>query len=230
MKNLKDTFREVFLATLPIVLLVLVLLLRIADTSRELVFQFLLGAAMMVTGLSLFLFGVKLGLLPLGEMVGAAVIRKGKGWLVLLLGFLISFVVTIAEPGLQILSVQMGTVSDRTIGHGDFLITIALGLAIFVTLALLRMLLKIPIVYLLAGCYLLIGLLSMIVPPEYIAVSFDAGGITTGPMTVPFILAFGVGVSSVLSRKSSSGDSFGLVGIASLGPILAVLILGVIEG
>ncbi|PAM96551.1 hypothetical protein B4N84_01705, partial [Flavobacterium sp. IR1] len=108
--------------------------------------------------------------------------------------------------------------------------TVALGVAIFVGLAMLRIVLNIPITYLLIGGYGLAFSLAAFTPAHFVPISFDAGGVTTGPMTVPFILALGVGVASVLRGKSASSDGFGLVALASIGPILAVLVLGVIYG
>ena len=108
--------------------------------------------------------------------------------------------------------------------------TVALGVAIFVGLAMLRIMSGIPLPVLLVGGYVLIFVLSMFTPPHFVPISFDAGGVTTGPMTVPFILALGVGVASVMRGKSVSADGFGLVALASIGPVLAVLLLGVLFG
>ncbi|MFO7636341.1 MAG: DUF1538 domain-containing protein [Clostridia bacterium] len=223
----KETAMEVVFAIIPVTILITVLQFTLVRIPGELYLRFLFGTLFIIAGLILFLIGVRLGFLPLGEMIGSAVVKKGKLWLILLVGFLISFVVTVAEPDLQVLSFQVDMVSGGAISRAFLLVTVGLGVGIFVALALLRMLLRIPIVYMLIGGYALVFILAAIAPPDYLAVSFDAGGVTTGPMAVPFILSFGVGVSAVLGRKSSSGDSFGLVALASIGPILAVLLLGV---
>lgn len=225
--NVKETVLEVVYAVIPITVLVTVLQLTVGKLPAETFFNFICGAVMVMLGLILFLLGVKAGFLPIGEMVGSSMVSKGKLWIILFFGFIIGFVVTVAEPDVQVLAWQVDSVSEGTIGKGIIVSVIALGVAIFVALALLRIFLKIPINYLLIGGYALVFILAMITAPEFVAVSFDAGGVTTGPMTVPFILALGVGVASVTGKSRSSDDSFGLVGLASIGPILAVLLLGV---
>ncbi|ADL07374.1 protein of unknown function DUF1538 [Thermosediminibacter oceani DSM 16646] len=132
-----------------------------------------------------------------------------------------------AEPDVQVLAAQVDAVSDGAINKFIIVTAVACGVGIFVSLALLRIFLRIPINYLLVIGYALVFLLALVTAPEFVAVSFDAGGVTTGPMTVPFILALGVGVASVTGKRTSSSDSFGLIALASIGPILAVLLLGV---
>jgi len=179
-------------------------------------------------GLFLFLLGVQIGLLPMGELIGSAVARQGKLWLLVLFGFILGFVVTVAEPDVRVLALQVDLVSGGAISRSVLVYTIALGLAIFVALAMLRTVFNIPLVYLLISGYGLIFAIATIAPPHFIPVSFDAGGVTTGPMAVPFILALGVGVTAVLGGKRTTADRFGLVALASIGPVLAVLLLGVI--
>jgi hypothetical protein len=189
-----------------------------------------LRAFLVSIGLILFLLGVHIGLLPIGEMIGSALPKMGKAWLVVFWGFLLGFVATVAEPDVRVLALQVDQVANGAISRNLLIYTVALGVAIFVGLAMLRILLKIPITYLLVGGYGLIFLLAAFTPAHFVPISFDAGGVTTGPMTVPFILALGVGVASVLRGKSASTDGFGLVALASIGPILAVLVLGVVYG
>jgi hypothetical protein len=185
---------------------------------------------MVVMGLVFFLLGVKVGFLPIGELIGSAIVLKGKLWIILFFGFVLGFVVTVAEPDVQVLALQIDAVSGGAISKGLTIAAIALGVGIFVALALLRIFMRIPIAHLLTVGYILAFALAWFVPPEYVAVSFDAGAVTTGPMTVPFILALGVGVASVTGgQKGNSNDSFGLVALASIGPILAVLLMGVLQ-
>jgi hypothetical protein len=141
----------------------------------------------------------------------------------------LGFVVTVAEPDVQVLALQVDTVSGGTISKKLIVASIALGVGIFVALALLRIFLRIPIAYLLGVGYVIVFILALFAPPEFVAVSFDAGGVTTGPMTVPFILALGIGVASVSGgHKRNENNSFGLIALASLGPVLAVLVMGII--
>jgi hypothetical protein len=230
MQNVKDTVKEVVYAIIPLSLVVLLLQFTIIGMPTELFIHFLGGAFLVSIGLILFLLGVHIGLLPIGEMIGSALPKMGKAWLVVFWGFLLGFVATVAEPDVRVLALQVDQVANGAISRNLLIYTVALGVAIFVGLAMLRILLKIPITYLLVGGYGLIFLLAAFTPAHFVPISFDAGGVTTGPMTVPFILALGVGVASVLRGKSASTDGFGLVALASIGPILAVLVLGVVYG
>jgi len=228
MQKIKESFREVVLAMLPVVVVVIILQFSILHLPWEVLWRFLGGAVMVGGGLFLFLLGVQIGLLPMGELIGSAVARQGKLWLLVLFGFILGFVVTVAEPDVRVLALQVDLVSGGAISRSVLVYTIALGLAIFVALAMLRTVFNIPLVYLLISGYGLIFAIATIAPPHFIPVSFDAGGVTTGPMAVPFILALGVGVTAVLGGKRTTADRFGLVALASIGPVLAVLLLGVI--
>lgn len=226
--GIKETTLEVLSAILPITAIITLLQFTFVKLPMEVFYEFIGGSIMVTLGLIFFLLGVKIGFLPMGEMTAAKIVTKGNLWLILLFGFVLGFAVTIAEPDLQVLASQVASVSDGQIPKNILLISVALGVGIFCLLGLLRMFLNVPIIYLLLGGYGLIFLLAALAPPQYMAVSFDAGGVTTGPMTVPFILALGVGIASSIKRKGTTVDSFGLVALASVGPILAVLLLGVI--
>lgn len=228
--NLKETALEVLYSTVPIIAIISILQFTVVKLPWEVFGKFIGGAVMVILGLILFQLGVNKGFLPMGEMTGARVVAKGKLWLILCFGFVLGFAVTVAEPDLQVLASQVDAVSEGQIGRYILLISVALGVGIYVLLALLRIFLNISFYYLLLGSYVLILLLSFFTPPQYLAVSLDSGGVTTGPMTVPFILALGVGVAASVRRKgvASEDNSFGFVALASAGPILAVLLLGVI--
>jgi hypothetical protein len=230
MQNIKETVQEVVYAVLPITAVVIILQFTLIWLPMEVFLQFLVGVVMVSMGLIFFLVGAHLGLLPVGEMIGAALPKMGKAWLVVFFGILLGFVVTIAESDVRVLATQVDLVSGGDISKSLLIYTVALGVAIFVGLAMLRIILSIPLTYLIVGGYGLIFLVAAFTPAHYVPISFDAGGVTTGPMTVPFILALGVGVATVLGGKSASTDGFGLVALASIGPVLAVLILGVIFG
>lgn len=225
--NIKDTAKEVFLAVAPIAALVILLQVTLTRLPAEVFMKFIGGAVLVMLGLTLFLLGVNVGFLPIGEMIGSSLVTKGKLWLILVAGFVLGFVVTVAEPDVQVLAQQVDSVTNGSISKLAVVSFIALGVGIFVALALLRIFLDIPIKYLFIAGYILAFAVALFSVPEFVPVAFDSGGVTTGPMTVPFILALGVGVASVIGKKNASGDSFGLVGLASLGPILAVLLMGV---
>lgn len=230
MQEIRDTVKEVVYAVMPITLVVVILQFTIIWLPIEMFLQFLVGVAFVSIGLILFLLGVHVGLLPVGEMIGSSLPKTGKLWIILFFGFLLGFVVTVAEPDVRVLALQIDLVSNGVISRNILVYSVALGVGIFVMLAMLRIVFNIPIMYLLVGGYGIVFLLAAFTPASFIPISFDAGGVTTGPMTVPFILALGVGVASVIRGKTSSSDSFGLVALASIGPIIAVLILGVIYG
>lgn len=228
MSKIKDIIVEVIYAVAPITVLVIIMQFTIIKMPTEFFLRFLIGALLISFGLVLFLLGAHLGFLPFGELVGNTVTKSGKAWLVVLFGFLMGLVVTIAEPDVRVLASQVDMVSGGQISKNLLIYTVSLGVAIFVALAMLRILLNIPLKYLLLVSYLLAFVLAAFTPAHFVPVAFDAGGVTTGPMTVPFIVALGVGISSVLGGRDTSADSFGLVALASIGPILAVLMLGVI--
>lgn len=229
MENVKDTLKEVAAAILPVTIVVLILQLTLIRLPLEAFLQFLIGAAFVSIGFFLFLLGVTAGLLPVGEMIGKRLPRTRKKSLIIGTGFLLGLVVTIAEPDVRVLARQIDGVSHGEIPSGVLVLSVALGLAIFVALAMVRTIFSIPLHYLLIGGYALVFGLAFFVPDEYVAISFDSGGVTTGPMAVPFIMALGVGVASVLRNGSpASSEGFGLIGLASIGPILALMLLGVL--
>ncbi len=226
--ELKRSLMEVLLAVVPITSVVVLLQVSIIHMPAVLFARFLIGALLVMFGLFFFLQGVRIGLLPMGEMVGGELPKRAGLALVLVTAFLLGFVVTVAEPDVRVLAHQVDIVSQGQIGKNLLVFTVAFGIGIFVCLAMLRIILGIPIAYILGGGYLAILSLSFFTPPNFVPIAFDAGGVTTGPVTVPFILALGIGTASVLGGRSSIADGFGLVGIASMGPVLGVMILGII--
>ena len=228
--DVKEIVLEVLQAIGPIVVVVIFIQLFIINTPLTLLWQFLTGALLVTAGLLLFLIGVRISLLPIGEMIGSELVTRGSLFFLLVAAFIFGFVITVAEPDVRVLAHQVDFASSGAIGTNLLVIAVALGVGFFVSLAILRILLGIPIKYLLAAGYLLVLLLSFKTPPAFMAISFDAGGVTTGPMAVPFILALGVGATSVLGGKSEVSETFGLIGLASIGPVLGVMLLGVIYG
>jgi hypothetical protein len=229
-KFVKESFRETVQAVLPVSLVVIVLQVLIPSIPLTSFLQFIIGTLMVVAGLFLFLTGVKIGLLPLGEMIGSHLPRLGSFLLVLVIAFVVGFSVTVAEPDVRVLAYQVDLVSNGAIGRTFLIAAVALGVGIFISLGVLRLVLNFPIQAVLGISYLAILVLSFFTPPEFIPVAFDSGGVTTGPLTTPFILALGIGTVSVLGGRSSLANSFGWVGLASAGPIIAVMLLGVFMG
>jgi hypothetical protein len=230
LKTVKEILFEVLQAIMPIVVVISLIQLLIIRTPIFMFWQFITGAFLVAAGLFFFLVGVKISLLPIGELIGSELVSRSSVFILLVSAFIFGFVITVAEPDVRVLAHQVGIASRGAIEPGIIIIAVALGVGLFVALAILRILLGIPIAYLLAAGYLLIVALSFFTPPDFVAISFDAGGVTTGPMAVPFILALGVGATSVMGGKSSVSETFGLIGLASIGPVIGVMILGVIYG
>lgn len=222
--NFTHKLKETSLAVLPIAALVIALSVTIAPLSRETFFAFVPGTGLIILGLSFFLAGTDLGILPAGSFIGSAITRSRKLTLILGTGLVVGFFITIAEPDLAVLGAQV----EETTGYirsWPLILSIAAGVGIFVSLALARAVFQVPFRVVVIAGYALVFALGSRVNPALAAIAFDSGGATTGPMTVPFIIALGVGVASVRIDKSSGEDSFGFTGIASIGPIAAVAIL-----
>ena len=221
--KLNEKLQESLAAVLPILAIVLILSFTIAPLPTSVLMAFLFGAVLLVVGMMFFSLGAELAMSPMGERVGACITKTRRVGIMLTLGFLLGFLITISEPDLQVLANQVQAVPNIVL-----IVTVAVGVGLFLCFAMLRMLLSVPLNTMLVGFYIVVFVLAMFVPKDFLAVAFDSGGVTTGPMTVPFIMAMGVGVSAIRSDKHSANDSFGLVALCSIGPILAVLILSLI--
>lgn len=219
--KLKEKIRESLSAVIPITGIVLMLSIFVIPMELGSVVMFLTGALMLIVGMGFFQLGAEMAMTPLGEGVGVQISKMKKLLTVLLTGFLMGVIITVSEPDLQVLAGQVPSVPNMVL-----IMTVAVGVGLFLALAIVRIRYKISLSMLLIVCYLALILVSAFVPKEFLAVAFDSGGVTTGPMTVPFIMAMGVGLASVCSDKNAANDSFGLVALSSVGPILAVLILG----
>lgn len=221
--KLQKKFQEALKAVLPIMGIVLLLSFSIAPITPSILLCFLLGAVMIMVGMMFFTLGAEMSMSSMGEKVGVKITQSRKLFIIIGLSFLLGFIITISEPDLQVLASQVPSVPNLTL-----ILAVAIGVGIFLVIALLRMLFKIPLSELLVFFYFIAFVLVFFVPENFRAVAFDSGGVTTGPMTVPFIMALGVGISAIRSDHHASNDSFGLVALCSIGPILAVLILGMI--
>lgn len=210
-------------AVLPIIGIVLLLCFGAAPISPSILLCFLMGAVMLLVGMMFFTLGAEVAMTPMGERVGTCLTKSKKLWLVIGLSFLLGFIITISEPDLQVLAQQVPAVPNMVL-----ILSVACGVGVFLVVALLRMLFGIPLPPLLLVFYTFIFILAFFVPKDFLSVAFDSGGVTTGPMTVPFIMALGIGISSIRSDRHAADDSFGLVALCSIGPILAVMILGMI--
>ena len=220
--QLLEKIRESLTSVLPITAIVLVLSVSVTPLTTGALVLFFFGALLLIVGIGIFTLGVDMSMTPMGSAMGSAMSRARHAAVPLTIALVLGVLVTVAEPDLQVLARQVPAIPDRVL-----IFTVAAGVGVFLVIALLRILLRVPLSYLLAGAYALVFLLAWFAPRDFIPVAFDSGGVTTGPITVPFIMALGVGIASMRRDKNSTSDSFGLVALCSIGPILSVLALGI---
>ena len=220
---LREKWKESLTSVLPIVMLVLIICFFIVPVPNSALLSFLIGAVLLIVGMGFFTMGTEISMTPIGEYVGASMTKSRRIWIIVLVGFLLGVLITIAEPDLQVLAEQVPNIPNMVL-----ILAVAVGVGLFLVIALMRILLRVKMRVLLMVFYIAVFVVAHFVPESFLAVAFDSGGVTTGPMTVPFILALGVGVSAIRSDRDAESDSFGLVALCSIGPILAVMLLGLI--
>lgn len=221
--KMKEKVEEATAAVLPIVGIVLLLSFTVAPVSHSILLCFLVGAVFVMAGMMFFTLGAEMSMTLMGEKIGARMTRSKNMWLIGCLSFVLGVIITISEPDLQVLAELVPSIPNHVL-----ILAVAAGVGGFLVIALLRMLLGIPLVSLLMVFYAAAFLLVFFVPGDFRAIAFDSGGVTTDPMTVPFIMAIGVGIASIRDDGQAADDSFGLVALCSVGPILAVLALGLL--
>ena len=220
-QKLKKEIQESLSAVLPITGIVLLISIFLVPLELGTMVMFITGAVMLVVGMGFFQMGAGMSMTPLGEGIGVQIAKVRYIAAILLIGFVMGAIITLSEPDLQVLAEQVPSVPNHIL-----IWTVAVGVGIFLAVAILRILFQVDLSTILIVLYSVLIVLSFFIPDDFLAVAFDSGGVTTGPMTVPFIMAMGVGMSSVRGDKNAYSDSFGLVALSSIGPILAVLILG----
>lgn len=225
--NFNKTLKEIMLGILPVLVVITILQFTITPVETELYVRFLWSTAFVIIGLFLFLIGIEYGFQQAGESIGRAIVKSGKLKWILFVVILLGFGVTLLEPDVQVFSEQAAAMIE-SVDATEFCMVIAIGVGLFVGIAFFRMFLNIPIKYILLAGYALVFLLVAVCPIDISAAAFDAGGATTGALTVPFLLSLAMGVSSMMSKNKKTSSGFGIIGIASLGPILSVLIMGVL--
>lgn len=227
---LTQKLKEVTLAVLPITIMVLILNFTIAPIGAELMWKFIVGAIFIIIGLAIFLFGAEIGIQPIGSLMGSSLTKTRNIWIILIFGFILGFFINVAEPDLLVLARQVNQVTSGVLSQASIVIVVSIGIGLLVAVGLARIVFNTPLHKLLTFLYGIIFLLVILSPEAFLGIAFDSGGATTGSMTVPFILALGLGVSSTQGGKVSEESSFGLVGIASTGPMIAVLIMSLFSG
>lgn len=217
-----EKLKESMMSVIPIAALVLILCCFFSIPFPT-IFAFLIGAILLIVGLSFFNLGAESSMMKLGEDIGTYVTKKKNLTILIVIISVIGFIISVAEPDLMVLAKQL----DKTIPMVVLIIFVSFGVGAFLSIALVRIVLQVNLNLVLFVMYFILFLVATFVPDEFIALAFDSGGVTTGPMTVPFILALGKGVANTRGSKNSKNDSFGLVSFCSVGPILMVLILGI---
>lgn len=226
--------KEVSISMLPLVLIgvvlnvILILTPSATHLSGSVILDFFIGTVLVILGQVLFLTGIDNSIMTMGSMVGQSVMKIKNIVLVLSFGLLFGFLCTIAEPDLQVLGTTVNAINSN-VSYLTLIVVVAAGVGIFIVVSLIKTIFNIKIKYILFASYALVFILAAFCPPHFMPLSFDSGGVTTGPITVPFIMSLCIGIAAIKS-ESSSKDSFGMIGLASVGPIIAVMILGIIQG
>ena len=222
-KILMEKMKEAAASVLPVTVIVLAVRLLLVPVESGLMLAFLIGSAMLIAGIGLFSLGAEMSMTRIGSLIGAKMTKSRKLGVILLVSFLLGAAITVAEPDLQVLATNVPNI-DKTV----LILTVSVGVGLFLMLCMVRILFSISLKWLLLGFYILIFVGAFVIDRDMLSIAFDSGGVTTGPMTVPFIMALGVGVASIRSDENAKADSFGLVALCSIGPILAVMILSLV--
>ena len=221
MDSLKQKFFESIISILP-VMIIIMLVSTILNFSLPTIISVIISTLLLLIGISLFTYGSDLSMIEIGKSVGSKLVNTRKPFLIFIISFVVGIIITVAEPDLKVLANQMTAINPYI-----FIICVGLGVGLFLGLSTMRIIYQINLKLILLLSYGLIIILMFLVDKQLLPVSFDAGGVTTGPMSVPFILAMGLGFSKSRSRKESKNDSFGLVALCSIGPVLTVLLLSI---
>ncbi len=219
-QTLKEKITESLKAILPITCIVLALCIFLVPMEIGAVVMFMVGALMLIIGMGMFQLGAEIAMTPIGEGIGIQLTKSKRIITIVVVSFIMGFLITIAEPDLQVLSEQVPGVDNYVL-----ILTVASGVGVFLATAVMRIVMKVDLSKILLVLYTFVLILSFFVPKQFMSIAFDSGGVTTGPITVPFIMAMGVGISMIRGDKNAQDDSFGLVALSSIGPILAVMIL-----
>jgi hypothetical protein len=225
---LKEKLLEVLQAVAPLVAAVCVLQLAFIHAPVGEFLQFLAGAALAAAGMLLLFVGIDLGILPMGQYIGAELPRRGSIALIVAVGAALGFATTVAEPDVLVLAEQTDAVSGGGLSRETVIYVVALGVAAFAGLAMMRIVAGWPMRRLLAAALAVIVVMAVTGPDLFVPLAFDGGSVTTGVLSAPVMLAVAIGLSSVLAGRSALSDGFGLLGLASLGPIIAILLLGML--
>ncbi len=216
-----EKVKESAISVLPIFITVMLICFTVSPISADLMLCFIIGALLLIVGMGFFSLGAEMSMTPIGNKIGTAITKTRNLPFILVISFFLGFAVTVAEPDLQVLAETVPHINNTVL-----IVTVGIGVGFFLSVCMLRILTGMKLRWLLIAFYAVVFILASFTDNNFLGIAFDSGGVTTGPMTVPFILALGIGVAHTRSDKKAEADSFGLVALCSIGPILAVLILG----
>lgn len=222
-KTFGEKLKEAFFSVFPFTVAIFLLIFTLVPTPKEQTILLVISSILLILGIAIFSLGADSSMIELGNGVGATLSKKNKLFFMLLVGAVIGFVITFAEPDLMVLAKQVAMQSSLS-SEWLFIAIVSLGVGILLTLGILRIYFKIKLSILLLISYGLVLVLSFFAPKEFVPIAFDSGSVTTGPISVPFLIAFGLGLSAV-RRSEKDDDSFGLIALCSVGPILSVMLL-----
>ena len=223
MKFKHSALYEAIIAVLPITALILIINLFLDEGLKKYdLIGFIIGNLFLIGGMTLYGIGTKISLTPVGDSFGSYITMKKKVWILILMGILLGFIITVAEPDLSVLGTQLGSIKWTLI------LTIALGVGVFLALSLLKTLFKLDFALLIMCLYAILFIIAIFLDNKYLALCFDSGGVTTGALTVPFILALGASVAGAVGGKNKSENSFGMTAICSVGPVMMTMLLCII--
>ena len=219
---LHDKFQESLASVLPITIIVLLLCFTVAPIPNNMLVSFLMGAVLLIVGMAFFTLGADTAMTPIGTKVGSCITKSRKIWMIVFVSFLLGVIITISEPDLQVLANQVPNIPNAAL-----IGTVALGVGIFLIIAMLRILFGISLNILLIGFYIVVFLMAMFVPKNFWAVAFDSGGVASGPMTATFLLPFAIGACDAVGGNVVT-DAFGIVAMVAMTPLITIQVLGVL--
>jgi hypothetical protein len=225
---LREKLFEVLGAVAPLVTVVTLLQILLIGAPTVIFVQFLAGSVLVVVGMLLLFIGLDYGILPMARFIGAELPKKKSVGLIVAVAFALGFAITVAEPDVLVLSSQVDRASEGAIPRRVVAYVIAFGLAVFAAIAMARVIHGWQMTHLLAAAYSLVILLSFLTMAKYVPLAYDAGSVTTGVLTTPLVISLLGGITSVLGGRSAVSDGFGLLGFSSIGPIVAVMLLGLL--
>jgi hypothetical protein len=229
LKVLRNRLPEVLRAITPLVGVVCVLQFTLVHAPASQFLGFLAGSVLAAFGMLLLFAGIDHGILPMGRYIGAELPRKRSIWLIVAVAVAMGFATTVAEPDVLVLATQVEAASKGALAGRALSYAIAIGVGALAAVALLRIVYGVPLTVVLAVTYALVIALSFIAPPDIAPLAYDAGSVTTGVLSAPVLLALALGMSAVLANRSAAMDAFGLLGLASAGPIIVILLMGLLR-